>query len=67
MANSGYDSNKSQFFITFDKSSWLDGRHVVFGEIIEGRRLIKQIEKLGTSSGKPKKEVKISDCGVLEY
>ncbi|XP_029586296.1 peptidyl-prolyl cis-trans isomerase E-like [Salmo trutta] len=57
MANSGANSNGSQFFITCDKTDWLDNKHVVFGELMEG------MEAQGTKEGKPKQKVIISDCG----
>ncbi|KAG2140686.1 putative cyclophilin [Suillus clintonianus] len=65
MANAGKNTNGSQFFITTIITSWLDGAHVVFGEVIEGMELVKAIEKLGSESGKPKAEVKISASGTL--
>ena len=63
MANAGPNTNGSQFFITTVTTSHLDGRHVVFGKIMGGMDLIKEIEKLGSRSGKPKKTVKIADSG----
>lgn len=45
MANSGKDTNKSQFFITFKGVKYLDGKHMVFGEIVDGLPLLDQIEK----------------------
>ena len=66
MANAGPNTNGSQFFITFEATPWLDGHHVVFGEVIEGQQVVDQLEKIGTSSGKPKKSAMISDCGVIE-
>lgn len=65
MANAGKNTNGSQFFITFVPCSWLDGKHVVFGRTVEGRDLLKDLEKCGTESGKPTKVVTITDSGVL--
>ena len=66
MANAGPNTNGSQFFITFAATPWLDGRHVVFGEVIEGEDLVKQLEGIGSGSGKTSKKAVIADCGVLE-
>jgi len=65
MANSGRDTNGSQFFICTGNTSWLDGKHVVFGNVIDGMNVVKEMDKMGTSSGETKKEVKIIDCGEL--
>ncbi|WNI32982.1 peptidylprolyl isomerase [Streptomyces sp. ITFR-6] len=67
MANSGPNSNGSQFFITTIVTSWLDGKHVVFGEVAdqESMDLVTKIEGLGTQSGRTKAKVTIADSGVL--
>jgi len=66
MANAGKDTNGSQFFITTVVTSWLDGHHVVFGEVVEGMDVVKAIEALGSSSGKPSKKITIVDSGELK-
>eukprot|EP00249_Psilotum_nudum_P000506 c12292_g1_i1 orf=245-871(-) len=66
MVNSGPDSNGSQFFITTVKASWLDGQHVVFGKVISGMDVVYAIEGgAGTYRGKPRKKVRIVDCGEI--
>ena len=65
MANAGPNTNGSQFFITTAETSWLDGKHVVFGRVLENYELIKAIEKAGSGSGAPSKKVVFSDCQVL--
>ncbi|CAN1328993.1 Peptidyl-prolyl cis-trans isomerase CYP21-2 [Linum perenne] len=65
MANSGPNSNGSQFFITTVTTSWLDGIHVVFGKVIEGMDVVRKIEAEGTADGTPKTKVIIANCGQL--
>ncbi|KAF3602401.1 hypothetical protein F2Q69_00032850 [Brassica cretica] len=66
MANTGPDSNGSQFFITTVKASWLEGEHVVFGKVIQGMDNVFAIEGgAGTYSGKPRKKVVIADSGEI--
>ncbi|WP_393055957.1 peptidylprolyl isomerase [Streptomyces sp. LN549] len=67
MANSGPNSNGSQFFITTIVTSWLDGKHVVFGEVAdqESMDLVTKIEGLGSQSGRTKAKVTIADSGTL--
>ena len=66
MANAGRNTNGSQFFITTVVTSWLDGKHVVFGEVVEGMDLVKQIEGLGSRSGATKAKITIAKSGVVE-
>ena len=65
MANAGPNTNGSQFFITTVPTAWLNGKHVVFGRVIEGLDIVKAIEARGTSSGKPTAVITIVDCGEL--
>jgi peptidylprolyl isomerase len=65
MANAGADTNGSQFFITTAVTSWLDGKHVVFGRVLEGQELVKEIESKGSNSGQTSAEIQITDAGEL--
>ncbi|MGK3756210.1 MAG: cyclophilin family peptidyl-prolyl cis-trans isomerase [Bacillariaceae sp.] len=65
MANAGPNTNGSQFFLCTEQTSWLDGKHVVFGAVTKGLEVVREIEKFGSSSGKTKKKVVIVDCGEI--
>mmetsp|Transcript_16633 Transcript_16633/g.37343 ORF Transcript_16633/g.37343 Transcript_16633/m.37343 type:complete len:273 (+) Transcript_16633:101-919(+) len=65
MANAGPDTNGSQFFVTTARTEWLDGAHVVFGEVLEGVEVVERMESLGSPTGDPQQPVVIVDCGAL--
>ncbi|KAG1056638.1 hypothetical protein G6F55_005743 [Rhizopus delemar] len=66
MANAGPNTNGSQFFITFVDTPWLDGNHTVFGQIVDGSKVLDLLEQHGSRSGMPSAKIEITDCGELK-
>ncbi|MFO0964936.1 MAG: peptidylprolyl isomerase [Gemmataceae bacterium] len=66
MANAGRNTNGSQFFICTAPTPHLDGKHVVFGQVVKGYNVVKAMEAVGSRSGKTSSKVTISDCGMVK-
>ncbi|KAF2591004.1 hypothetical protein F2Q70_00040961 [Brassica cretica] len=66
LKHTGPNTNGSQFFICTDKTAWLDGKHVVFGKVVDGYNVVKAMEKVGTERGATSEPVVIEDCGELK-
>ncbi|EER96387.1 hypothetical protein BDA96_02G144500 [Sorghum bicolor] len=67
MANAGPNTNGSQFFICTAQTSWLDGKHVVFGKVVDGYAVVQKMEAVGSGSGATSQTVVIEDCGQLAH
>mmetsp|Transcript_17269 Transcript_17269/g.24293 ORF Transcript_17269/g.24293 Transcript_17269/m.24293 type:complete len:166 (-) Transcript_17269:156-653(-) len=65
MANAGKNTNGSQFFLCTAETAWLDGKHVVFGKVVQGLDVVRTIESVGSESGKTSVKVMISSSGQL--
>lgn len=65
MANAGPGTNGSQFFLCTAETTWLDGKHVVFGQVVDGLDVVTTVEGVGSASGATSKKVTIADCGEL--
>merc|ERR1711892_1547685 len=65
MANAGKNTNGSQFFLCTAETAWLDGKHVVFGTVVEGLEVIRAIESVGSQSGSTREKVIIASSGQL--
>lgn len=65
MANSGPNTNGSQFQLSLAKTEWLDGKNVVFGSVVDGMKVLEQMSNYGSREGETKKRIVIADCGAL--
>lgn len=65
MANAGPNTNGSQFFMTFIQTSWLDGKHCVFGQVIEGFEVLDLLEQVGSERGTTSEPVLVVESGQL--
>merc|ERR1711971_1147395 len=65
MANAGPNTNGSQFFLCTVETPWLDGKHCVFGQVVEGMNVVKTIESYGSGNGKTRTQIVVANCGQL--
>jgi len=65
MANAGPNTNGSQFFLCTAETSWLDGKHCVFGKVVQGMDTVQAVESVGSSQGATRAQVLIANCGQL--
>ena len=65
MANAGPNTNGSQFFLCTAETAWLDGKHVVFGSVVEGMDVVKKVESFGSQNGKTSAKIVVANCGQL--
>ena len=65
MANAGPNTNGSQFFICTSDTSFLDGKHTVFGKVTSGMDVIKKVEGVGSGGGATKEKVVVASCGEV--
>ena len=66
MANAGPNTNGSQFFLCTVATPWLDGKHVVFGQVVEGMDVVQKVEAMGSQSGQTRAKIVVADCGELK-
>jgi len=66
MANAGPNTNGSQFFLCTVATPWLDGKHVVFGKVVDGMDVVKKVEAMGSRNGETKAKIVVADCGEVK-